>query len=533
MHTDGRIPVIVGVTAHRALRPQDEAALRASVRSELVQLQGRCPHAPLVMLTSLAEGGDLLCAEEALELGITLRVALPAEATEYERDMSEDGLLRFRRCCAAAEQVYVVPYTEEIPPEGPGRNYRFRQAGIHVASHCHVLLALWDGGPGTPAACGTAEAVEFALRANYVPADFDSPVTGHTMVIHIFTPRGTQTGTPAGTVRRMGDEAILDGALERTEEFDRLVLESKPSSRSVLPLHPETDPALEQMAQTRSAAAALATSHARRYRRVLALLAIAGALFTASFLLYDEAQAIFLILVCGILLLAAGCALTYASRSACHRRYLEYRALAECLRVQIFLRYAGTGVLAEDLLTWTQQEETHWISLALSALTAAPIPTDRHEIRTWWVEKQRRYHETALIRSSREQHTSDRTVHAALIVSIFLYLAAVVFEVFFGGVLCPAVAPAVDAESWRTALKIALGLLSAVTLLIAGYYGHLSLPRVGSDHRKMARFYAAMEKRLDREGQTEKLLIRLAREELIENGNWCSYQRDNVPDISI
>ena len=24
-----------------------------------------------------------------------------------------------------------------------------------------------------------------------------------------------------------------------------------------------------------------------------------------------------------------------------------------------------------------------------------------------------------------------------------------------------------------------------------------------------------------------------AREELIENGNWCSYQRDNRPDISL
>ena len=34
-------------------------------------------------------------------------------------------------------------------------------------------------------------------------------------------------------------------------------------------------------------------------------------------------------------------------------------------------------------------------------------------------------------------------------------------------------------------------------------------------------------------GQTEELLTVLAREELTENGNWVSYQRDNKPDISI
>ena len=33
-------------------------------------------------------------------------------------------------------------------------------------------------------------------------------------------------------------------------------------------------------------------------------------------------------------------------------------------------------------------------------------------------------------------------------------------------------------------------------------------------------------------GQTEELLITLAREELTENGNWISYQRDNKPDFS-
>ena len=72
-----------------------------------------------------------------------------------------------------------------------------------------------------------------------------------------------------------------------------------------------------------------------------------------------------------------------------------------------------------------------------------------------------------------------------------------------------------------------------MTLFIANYYGKLSLPRTVSDHRKMERFYEKMSDMLQQHGQTEELLTVLAREELIENGNWCSYQRDNTPDFSI
>ena len=72
-----------------------------------------------------------------------------------------------------------------------------------------------------------------------------------------------------------------------------------------------------------------------------------------------------------------------------------------------------------------------------------------------------------------------------------------------------------------------------MTLFVANYYGRLSLPRTYSDHQKMERFYAKMSSQLEKRGQTDKLLEVLAREELTENGNWCSYQRDNKPDIAI
>uniref|UniRef100_UPI0025A16DA8 hypothetical protein n=1 Tax=Klebsiella pneumoniae TaxID=573 RepID=UPI0025A16DA8 len=69
---DKKIPIVVGVTGHRTIRESDRAALFERVKAELAGLQARCPNSPIRLLTSLAEGGDQLCAEAATALGIPL-----------------------------------------------------------------------------------------------------------------------------------------------------------------------------------------------------------------------------------------------------------------------------------------------------------------------------------------------------------------------------------------------------------------------------------------------------------------------------
>ena len=47
------------------------------------------------------------------------------------------------------------------------------------------------------------------------------------------------------------------------------------------------------------------------------------------------------------------------------------------------------------------------------------------------------------------------------------------------------------------------------------------------------RFPVPAADRIDRFGESDALLRLIAREELIENGNWCSYQRDNTADFNL
>lgn len=533
METDKTIPIVIGVTGHRAIREQDRAVLAAAVKAELDKLHALCPNSPLVMLNSLAEGADLLCADVCEALGMPLLAALPRSRNDYEKDFSEEAKKRFAHHCERAEQVFVVPPTEAVPVSGAGRDYQFRQAGIYVASHCHILLALWDGEPGKRG-CGTADAVDFALNGSYDPASGVSLRSGsNEAVIHIFTPRGEHTEKAAGAIQVLGNWDAVSDVLRKTDSYNRNSAGVSPEGNSRLPSGYDSDPALKKMEAISRAAGKLSRQSARRYRRVLALLAVVSALLTFAFLMYDEAQAIWMILVCGVMLLAAWACQRYAIRSDCHCHYIEYRALAECLRVQTYLRYAGSRLQASELLSWTQQEETAWVLDGLCALTIGGAPEEVHDIRACWVEAQREYHRKASESAEKKFSTSDRTVRFALYLSVGLYLLGVVYELLCGGLIFRPSVSVADLELWRTVLKILMGTISAMTLFVANYYGRLSLPRTLSDHRKMERFYSKMSEQLEQRGQTEELLTVLAREELIENGNWISFQRDNRPDISL
>ena len=181
------VPIVVGVTGHRDIRPEDRDALYSAVEKILLALREKCPHSGIVMLNSLARGADQLCAEAALRLSIPLTVVLPMAQEEYEKDFSGEELLRFRTLCSAAKECFAAPETEQAPPS-PDRNFAYRQAGIFVAAHAHVLLALWDGKETAAPQCGTAETVRFALEGAYEPKNA-IPLGGNCSVWQVQTPR--------------------------------------------------------------------------------------------------------------------------------------------------------------------------------------------------------------------------------------------------------------------------------------------------------------------------------------------------------
>jgi hypothetical protein len=200
------LPLVIGVTGHHDLRKEDIPALNERLKATFERLEEeyanppsfleqtrrrirpsaidqfkeawrRRPGAtPMIVLSSLAEGADQLAAEVALNRGLRVIAPLPLPADEYRRDFELrpaalkkfDALIRH-----PLVQTLFVGYENGSSPDevrsfGEKRNLQYRRAGAFIARHCDVLIALWDGQPGTGVG-GTAEVVGFKLSG--IPLD--------------------------------------------------------------------------------------------------------------------------------------------------------------------------------------------------------------------------------------------------------------------------------------------------------------------------------------------------------------------------
>ena len=163
-----RLPLVVGVTGHRYLDENDEAAkktaveLKSAVKDYFRKLRRDCPHTPILLISPLAEGADQLVAGAALELRddpaqplhVELLVPLPMPEKIYLQDFQGEehaaALAEYHRLSKLASRTIEMPLlSDEKDFDDPGKSEQARQiqyllVGTFVARHCHILVALWD-----------------------------------------------------------------------------------------------------------------------------------------------------------------------------------------------------------------------------------------------------------------------------------------------------------------------------------------------------------------------------------------------------
>ena len=530
---DGRIPVVVGATGARCLREEEVPALQETVRRELRKIRKRCPSSRVMLMTGLAEGADQLCARAALAEGCGLIASLPMPLPEYEKDFTGEALDTLHELCGLAEEVFAVPETE---PHQETRDYRYRQEGIYVAQHCHVLLALWNGTKARPDGCGTAETISFRQHNAYRQrVEENMAVSGGSMiVIHAGCPDSPvdpQNGrTPEVTLY---DEEQLHDILARTEQFNREAVKPGIAGKEA-GLCGGLEAVIRRMDSVYGKADALSVRHAAHFRKTLAAVSVSATALTMAFLLYDELSLHWMVLVCWVMLACLFLINRLSRKLPSHQKYPEYRLLSEGLRVQSWLFCAGTGTEVRRIMPETWQMRAPWTMYAIAAAGIGPAPEGKHPVREDWISGQKQYHERALDQTREKKRRNDRIQHTVLILTVLSYAAALLFEIIWGGL--PGGEPCLPAETLevvRTVLKVSMGTLSAVTIFSGNYYGKLCLEETINDHQRMIRLFAAADERIGREGETPELLFRLAREELNENASWYAYQSINRPDLGI
>ncbi len=185
-------PIVIGVSAHRDIPTRCKNRIKARVKEFIADLQTRFPSTPIIMLNSVAEGGDMLCAEAAIECGVALHIVLPMPREEFANCFSAEGKSKFQEIekYDMAMEYLAADIEEATILSADTQNYLYRQQAINMAIRSHILLALWDGEDSfdkSKFAYDTSAAINFALRHAYGTSEEISDT--HGVVAWIFSPR--------------------------------------------------------------------------------------------------------------------------------------------------------------------------------------------------------------------------------------------------------------------------------------------------------------------------------------------------------
>ncbi len=415
-----KLPLVIGVTGHRDLRPEDLSQLESEVERVLARIRSDYLNdgsdTPLIVMSSLAEGADQLVARVALDSGAGLVAPLPMPVEEYRRDFDQsapDVAAGFDALLAAAISAPVMPLVDgntldDIRDDPSRRALQYRAAGLFIVRRCHLLLALWDGETNDMKVGGAAEIVSikkrgFSLATCPTARDcIDTAIAGP--VVTVTTPRrGRPDGRLKVTTQPWGEELLAPARAADAKPWEdfrtcvrlttayngdtkRLLSSSRGSEQvrqslaqlfdTPLDEKPNGDPLAVAMQDasalcaTYSLADVLARRYQNRFRGVWTLLFVLALLMAIAAGLSSNAPGKYPYLpIAYQLLFVSSFALYFvAKRRQYQARYLDYRALSETARIGIFWKIARIERPVADVYPVCQPDELAWVRLSLQSL---------------------------------------------------------------------------------------------------------------------------------------------------------------------
>jgi len=559
--------LIVGVTAHRDPLPASVPQLEATVSASLARLLILHPDLPLAVMSGLAEGGDRLVARCALALGIPLIAPLALPLDDYLADFESAQSRAELHALLARAQVVQLPLApgnsaQSIRSRGPARDRQYAQLGVYVSSHCQVLLALWDGKPGD-AAGGTASVVGYHLHGEMAGLDSeDAPPNlladdDSDLVLHIACARDRANGAVAqsGQTRWLTRSAESPGDGPLPESYQRLFRQLgefnadartyadriAAQTRSLLPSAVQDE--VEVEVEVTAAACAIDAMYARadwlamhfrrRVHQSLLLVHILAVLTGLLLMVYSEFDAGRELVAAVLVLFALGVSVVkLGEHREWHRRYLDYRVLAEGLRVQCYWSIAGVPAahrvrFAYDSFLQKQDVELGWIRHAMRAVNlgggAYPAGSDaglQWVVRNWVGDGGAVGQLGYFRRSSAARERKYRHTEAIGRASLLLSLGSALALLFALAVLPP------HAARWLLVLTGVAALFAGVR---AAYSHKLADKELIKQYRFMSRVFAGAAQRLAADHAPlaqRKVLEALGDAALEEHAEWILMHRE-------
>jgi len=555
-------PLVIGVTSHRNIPARDEAATRQRIRDFIAALRREFPALPIVMLSPLAEGGDQWAAEEALAAGARLIAPLPMARAQYANDFAGAARERFDRLCAAAEIIEVPDVAgasgaRTAVPAGQERDLLYAQAGVYVSEHCHILLAIWDGKPSGRLG-GTAQIVQYHIagtRPSLTDRRRSAPrgvlgTDSERLAYHIVCSREQVDGAPAAPLQALqtwwrtgshaspGDGPMPDefhAAFAHAAEFDLDWAKYSARIAEHSGLTPDArDPApASAIDAIYRAADWLAIHFQRRVLLAMRSLYTLAALMGIAFTVYDNLPAQDNMLYVFLLLFAlGGFVVGLANRRGWHRKYLDYRALAEGLRVQSYwqragLSLTGDGEFARDNFLQKQDVELGWVRNVMRGIELEDAVQGQPKspealagvIREWVGDSRHKgqldYYQRKAEQRARTHGITETIGMASLCVGIGISIVLAVF------------ARELSSDA-KNILVVVMAVFSIVAGVRAAYAYKKADKELIKQYRYMQRIFGEARQALDQTadaGEQREILRMLGEAALAEQAEWALMQR--------
>lgn len=546
------IPIAIGITGHRDVRPQDIPQLEATLRGILRDFRQHYPSTPLTVISALAEGADRIAARIALEEGTRLVVPLPMRRELYEADFpTEASRQEFAGLISQAWSWFELPLLpgateDEISVYGPARDRQYAYVGAYLARNSQVLIAMWDGIP-LELVGGTAFIVEFQLKGippTYIPRHsmFEPEETGP--VYHIITPRIRNQQPPENACslrkrypERFGSqsngERAFEGMLARIEQLNKAIgaQSTLPLPHHIAQLHdPEYHEALQTLQRFMLIDQLAITEQTHASRKTLAL-CIASLLLIVVMNIFVLMSMSISLLFPLLLIVTAGGWAAYLLRGA--SPYFDYRALAEGLRVRTFWLLSGINEPVAEHYLGKQRSELDWVRQSLRVITIPLISGERFYLSPsfpanstkWniveeeWISAQERYYTAA---AKREEVLARRARGIAVLVLLSGTLVTFL-QVLWGRQIDNVPIVGILYAEWLVPLAVGLLLMLVVRTTMQDY---------GRRYERMATLFSQGGRILrdllsDQEHEgARQMVTALGKEALNENGEWLLRHRN-------
>lgn len=573
----GSLPLVVGITGHRDICPEDVESLEQGIKDVLSKLQKDYPHTPLTLLSPLAEGADRLAARVALQCGARLIVPLPMPREDYLQDFeSEQSREEFTELLEQADlhfELHLVHGTSEntIKSATPDRSHQYAHVGAYIVRHCQVLIALWDGIEST-AEGGTAEIVKFMTegipnRYDITESPLDPKKTGP--VYHIATPRQCHTGFsgekykleviyPGGYSSRAAAEAAFDQSRRHIDNYNRetvmLSADKKDDlerSRSyVLPaeIADKLPQPQQEMLQNYAVADILAQYFQADTMRTLRWLFGLAFVSLVWFVLYGERRANLWLLALAMLSPMPMYLINRrAKKGDYHSKHLDYRALAEGLRIQIFWHIAGLREPVAKHYLRKQRSELDWIRDAISTwnipMESVHGKPEFELVQKHWVDDQRNYFRKAYTRNQEKVEVYDQWVRNLFAITGALTVLLVIWVLAFNWLthLLAQDTGAATAhylvELFRDILMVLIVVFPGAAATLDGFSEKMAFEEQAKQYQRMRDLFEVAAIQLTQslqEGshdQAHRVIQELGEEALAENGDWVLIHRERDVEV--